>query len=275
MVVGGPCLGPLVGASVSQSYLGWRWTMYLTVILTGFVLAIDVFVLPETFAPAILSCKARHLRLETRRWALHSRHEERNTEFSYFFEQYLTLPLRMIATEPMVTCITIYNSFAYGILYMLFGAIPIVYEENRGWSPVVGTLPFLSVLIGCFIAAAINITYSNTIFRRALENSEDGKAQPEMRLPPMMLGSITFPIGFFIVGWTSQPSTHWFPSVLGFAFIGMSFLLIFQSGLNYLIDSYTSRAASAVAANTFLRSIFAAGLPFAASPLFHNLGINW
>lgn len=36
---------------------------------------------------------------------------------------------------------------------MLFGAIPIVYEENRGWSPVAGTLPFLSVLTGCFIAA--------------------------------------------------------------------------------------------------------------------------
>lgn len=167
---------------------------------------------------------------------------------------------------------------------MLFGAIPIVYEENRGWSPVAGTLPFLSVLTGCFIAAgeytpilpsihvdlntlsAINITYSNTIFRRALESSEDGRAEPEMRLPPMMLGAITFPIGFFIVGWTSDPSISWVPSVIGFAFIGMSFLLIFQvrpdstgardnglvvcftsqAGLNYLIDSYTSKAASAV-----------------------------
>lgn len=89
-----------------------------------------------------------------------------------------------------------------------------------------------------------------------------------MRLPPMMLGAVTFPVGFFIVGWTSDPSIHWFPSVLGFAFIGMSFLLIFQAsssfwlrrksklkyrllwqaGLNYLIDSYTSKAASAVGA---------------------------
>lgn len=175
-------------------------------------------------------------------------------------------------------------TLGFSILYMLFGAIPIVYEENRGWSPVSATLPFLSVLIGCFIAAgtlitfnfihvdlipilaAINITYSNTIFRRALEQSEDGRAQPEMRLPPMMIGSITFPVGFFIVGWTSDPKIHWFPSVLGFAFIGMSFLLIFQAslmgiyqkchahasispaqaGLNYLIDSYTSKAASAV-----------------------------
>jgi hypothetical protein len=42
-----------------------------------------------------------------------------------------------------------------------------------------------------------------------------------------------------------------------------------------LIDSYTSTAASAVAANTFMRSAFAAGLPFAAPPLFHNLGVDW
>lgn len=83
----------------------------------------------------------------------------------------------------------------------------------------------------------------------------------------MMLGSILFPAGFFLVslsgtlshsaysilicvtlisqaGWTSQPSTHWFPSVLGFSMIGTAFLLIFQAGLNYLIDSYSSRAAS-------------------------------
>ena len=36
----------------------------------------------------------------------------------------------------------------------------------------------------------------------------------------MMIGSILFPIGFFIVGWTSKSSIHWFPSLVGFYFIG-------------------------------------------------------
>jgi hypothetical protein len=44
----------------------------------------------------------------------------------------------------------------------------------------------------------------------------------------MMLGSILFPAGFFLAGWTADPSIHWFPSVLGFTLIGISFLLIFQ-----------------------------------------------
>lgn len=55
----------------------------------------------------------------------------------------------------------------------------------------------------------------------------------------------------------------------------MSFLLIFQSGMNYLLDAYTVLSVSAVAANTFQRSIFGAALPLVANPLFHNLGIQW
>lgn len=37
---------------------------------------------------------------------------------------------------------------------------------------------------------------------------------------------------------------------------------------------YGLYAASATAANTFLRSIMAAGLPMAARPMFHTLGVG-
>jgi DHA1 family multidrug resistance protein-like MFS transporter len=57
----------------------------------------------------------------------------------------------------------------------------------------------------------------------------------------MMLGAITFPIGFFIIGWTSSPSIHWFPGLVGLTLVGMSFLLIFQSGMNYLIGASNVR----------------------------------
>lgn len=40
-----------------------------------------------------------------------------------------------------------------------------------------------------------------------------------------------------------------------------------------LIDAFTIYAASAVASNTFMRSIFASALPLVAMPLFHNLGV--
>ena len=52
--------------------------------------------------------------------------------------------------------------------------------------------------------------------------------------------------------------------------IGFGFFTIFQAALNYLIDTFSRYAASAIAANTFLRSIFAASFPLFATPSTFN-----
>lgn len=86
--------------------------MYLVVILTMTVVILDVFFLPETFAPVLLSRKAQQLRWKTGRYALHSRQEMQPVSIKSFAKKNLILPLRMIALEPMTTCIVTYNSFA-------------------------------------------------------------------------------------------------------------------------------------------------------------------
>lgn len=50
-----------------------------------------------------------------------------------------------------------------------------------------------------------------------------------MRLPPMMIGGIAFPVGFFLLGWAGTVG-----QLIGLVAIGMAFLLIFQAGINYL-----------------------------------------
>jgi DHA1 family multidrug resistance protein-like MFS transporter len=121
-VVAGPTLRPIIESAVSQSYLGWRWTEYLAVILTSVVVVADVFLLPETFAPVLLTRKARNLRLKTGRWALHSRQETQDYTLKSFMEKNLLRPIRMLVTEPMCFLITLYNSFAceYGIIVHVF-----------------------------------------------------------------------------------------------------------------------------------------------------------
>jgi hypothetical protein len=69
--------------------------------------------------------------------------------------------------------------------------VPIVYEENRGWNTLVGSLPFLGVLIGTFVAAAVNIAYSRWRFVPLVE--KHGRVAPEHRLPPMMIGQFPYP----------------------------------------------------------------------------------
>lgn len=72
---------------------------------------------------------------------------------------------------------------------MLFGAIPIVYEENRGWSPVAATLPFLSVLVGCFIAAGTH-TVSDRVHADLMPISFSHQHYLQQHHLPSLLGGV-------------------------------------------------------------------------------------
>lgn len=109
---------------------------------------------------------------------------------------------------------------------MLFGAVPIIFLEGKGWTQVQASLPFLAVLVGTLIGAAINLVYSHLVFAPYLDR-HGGVAPPEMRLPTMMIGGLIFPCGFYMLGWAGTVG-----QIFGLGFIGVAFLLIFQSGIN-------------------------------------------
>lgn len=72
-IVGGPTLGPIIGGALTSSYLGWRWTEYLTGIIMMAQLVLDVCFLDESFPPVLLAYKARRLRFEGKNFALHAK----------------------------------------------------------------------------------------------------------------------------------------------------------------------------------------------------------
>ena len=90
----------------------------------------------------------------------------------------------------------------------------------------------------------------------------------------MALGGILFAIGLFWFGWTANPRISWLAPIFATVFIGAGFNMIFQQCINFLVDTYGLYAASAVSANTFLRSVLAAAFPLVAKPMFHNLGVG-
>ena len=275
-VIGGPTVGPLVGAAIVNSYLGWRFTEYITSFLIFAIFAIDLFFLPESYAPVLLQRKANHLRHTTGNWALHAKLDEKEMTIKYVVHSYLERPLRMLFTEPIIFALAMYNAFVYGLLYILFEAFPIAFEDVRGYTPVVGALPFLAVLIGVCVSGAIQAAYQPYFWKQLDKAIAAGKKNnPEARLPPMMLGAVLFPAGLFLFGWTTPVQYHWILPVLGAGLIGSGFILIFQNAVNYLIDAFTIHAASAQAANTFFRSFAGAGFPLFASQMFNNLGVQW
>ncbi|BGP63206.1 hypothetical protein NBRC10512v2_004543 [Rhodotorula toruloides] len=185
-IVAGPTVSPVIGSAVTVSYLGWRSTEYLVVILSSFVGLISVIVVPETFAPVILTRKAKKLRFETKRWALHSKHEENDFSLKHFAEAF-------DAADPHASQGT-YD----GTLYLLFSSVPIIFE---GRTPLDGH-PELDDLPGRTSRNAHRRLhqlhlYSRFVFARHID--KHGSAPP-MRLGPMMVGGIVFPVGFFLLG---------------------------------------------------------------------------
>ncbi|KAK4541817.1 hypothetical protein LTR36_007349 [Oleoguttula mirabilis] len=271
-VVGGPTLGPIVGGAICDSYLGWRWTQYITGIFQMMMLALDILILDESYPASLLVAKAQRLRHETGNWALHAKHEEWDVSLKELCEKYLVRPFQLLMT-PICLLVALYASFVYGILYASLAAFPIEFEEVRGWSRLVGSLPFLAMLFGIVLGAGANLFNQKFYLKRWKANH--CRPVPEARLPPMMFGSVVFVAGLFILAWTSDKSIPWIAPCIGIALMGLGFFTIFQAALNYLIDTFQRYAASAVAASTFLRSIFGGVFPLFVSPMLHAMGIGW
>ncbi|KAM4055868.1 major facilitator superfamily protein [Hirsutella rhossiliensis] len=271
-VVGGPVLGPIVSAALVQApSLGWRWTEYVTGMLQAAVLVVAVVFIDESYPPKLLVYKARRLRHESGNWALHAKFEEWDVSVAQLARKFLLRPVELLCT-PICFLVALYASFCYGILYMQLGAIPIVFGELRGWAPLVAVLPFLCILVGAVLGCALNV-YNQLLYNKAYHAAGD-RAVPEKRLPPMMLGSVLFSAGQFLTGWTAGPGVHWMAPCIGLVMLGTGFFTIFQAALNYLVDTFQTYAASAVAANTFLRSCFAGAFPLVVGPLYHNVGVG-
>lgn len=221
----GPLLGPIIGGFVVESHLGWRWTAWLTIIMGAFFGCIAFTLLPETFVPRLLTLKARRLRFETKNWALHSQQEETPVDMKVFVVKYLTRPFKMLFQEPILLLLTLYISFVYGFLYLLFSAYPISFVQQRGYSEGVGALPFIAIFVGILGAVAYISRYTLTTVKQSFK--EHGTIIPEVRLLPCIWGAILLPVGCFWFAWTSFPSISPWPQIFAGIPIGAGIYLIF------------------------------------------------
>ncbi|KAL3431986.1 major facilitator superfamily domain-containing protein [Aspergillus tetrazonus] len=270
----GPVLGPIVGGFLTDSYLGWRWTAWITLIASGSFGAIAWFVVPETYHPVLLQRRAAKLRKETGNQDLYAFLDHHRPTFGDIVRKYLFRPVQMLMLEPILILITLYLALVYGILYLFFEAYPVSFQEERGWTNGgIAGLPFIGIMIGVLCGVALIVWQTKTRFAHKL--AKHGRVIPEERLVPMMVASVLLPGGLFWFGWTSSPNVHWLAQVAAGVPIGAGILVIFMQGLNYIIDVYMMFANSAIAANTLIRSSLGGAFPLFATQMYHKLGVPW
>lgn len=279
-------MGGFVGETV-----GWRWVEGVMAISTGILLLFGAFTIPETYAPVLLQKRAKALSKRYGKVYISILEKKQGKlEHVAAFKKALSRPWALLFLEPIVLLISIYMAILYGNLYMLFGAFPIVFQEGRGWSEGIGGLAFLGVAVGMVIGSIYSI-WDNGRYKRSVQKN-NGEATREMRLPPACVGAAVLPLGLFWFAWTNSPEIHWIVCVIATApfgeyaglallgnglmsVLGFGMVIVFLSCTNYLIDAYTIFAASVLAANSVLRSLFGAAFPLFTTQMYDTLGVHW
>ncbi|KAL6885750.1 MFS general substrate transporter [Trichoderma evansii] len=272
----GPALGPIVGGFLDENK-GWRWTLGLIAIMAGVVWIATTLVTPETYTPYILRSRAKALSKVTGSVYI-SRLDagEPPKTLTQELSVALSRPWVLLFLEPIILLMSLHMSIVYGTLYMLFAAIPTVFQGTRGWNEGLAGLPFVGVTIGVCLATALS-GVDNKRYVRLCETMEakGEKVEPEARLSTSMVGSVILPIGLFLFAWTTYPSVHWIAPVIGALLFSCGLVLNFISQISYLIDCYTIYTASVLAAGSMLRSFFGTAFPLFTTQMYANLGDQW
>ncbi|KAE8446569.1 hypothetical protein EG329_011901 [Mollisiaceae sp. DMI_Dod_QoI] len=267
---GGPVLGPVVCGWINVGSHRLDLFFWVNMAFAGVVMIV-IGLIPETYAPVILKRRAAKLRKETGNANIITEQEKVKLTFRDILRTSLIRPITMILTEPVLDLMCMYIVLIYAMLYAFFFAYPVIFGKLYHYNDGQVGLMLIPIIIGAALAL-VATPFIEKHFKRiyALRTPT-----PEDRLIGAMIGSPFIPISLFILGATSYKGIIWVgPASSGIAF-GFGMVLCYYSVNNYIIDSYQSYAASALAAKVFLRSGGGAAFPLFTTQMYDRLGLQW
>ena len=180
----GPEVGPVIGGFINQ-YTNWRWSFYVLLIWAGVLWVAIIFLVPETYHPVLLKRKAEKLRKETGDPNYKAPMEKLDKSILKTVLWSCVRPFQLLALEPMCLLLCMESAVLLGILYLFFGAFPLIFENHHGFSESQTGLTFLSIMIGMLIGISCDPLWRRNYMRLVRNNG--GKSEPEFRLPPTIV----------------------------------------------------------------------------------------
>ncbi|KAL5631833.1 hypothetical protein ACGC1H_000022 [Rhizoctonia solani] len=254
----GPIIGPIAGGFVTQD-IGYQWVFKIISIAAGVVALFGIPLLQETYAP-VLRRRYGYPDLTPR------------GSLGKVLSENLIRPLQLLTRSLICFSLSLYMAMIAGLLYLMFVTFPTLFASVYGWGPGIAGLAYLGLGVGFMFAAVIGSRLMNVLYLK-LSARNGGQGKPEYRIPPMFCGTILIVIGLFWYGWTAHVKAHYILPIIGSGVFGAGMMFCFMPIQLYLVDSF-SYAASAIAAATFLRSLFGFAFPLFGQRLFDSLGIG-
>ncbi|QRW03446.1 major facilitator superfamily transporter [Ceratobasidium sp. AG-Ba] len=271
----GPAIGPVAGAWIAEKTT-WRWVFYSTSTADAVIQAVGFWYLKETYAPTLLSIKAKQLRISTGDDTLRTAHEEKrgNVSTTRFIGSALMRSIKFLCFDPIMTVMATYMAVIYGTMYLQLTTFASIWTTRYGQSVGIAGLHYIFMGAGFTLGAQIGARVLDRIYNY-LKKRNDNVATPEMRLPLLAIGSFLLPIGLLIYGWTAQYTVFWLVPDIGVLMFCIGMIASFLCIQTYIVDTYGLHAASAVAALSAFRSIAGFAFPLFSTKMFSKLGLGW
>ncbi|KAI0551821.1 major facilitator superfamily domain-containing protein [Xylaria curta] len=269
--VGGSIVGPIIGGFV-ETYLQWRWTIWIQLGFGVFVQLLHLVLVPETRDTVRLDAHAKHLR-QSGIMPRASGPTDHKTWKQYLMpREMLTIwlrPFRMFITEPIVLVLSALSGFSDALIFVQIQSFGLVF---RLWNfSIIQTgLAFISFGVAYILAYLLFIPVIRRNRQLRLQNPSCEHAQYESRMWWLLYTAPCLPIGLLIFAWTSTPSVPWITPMLGCLLIGVANYTIYMATIDYMVAAYGPYSASATGGNGFARDFLAGILTWFAGPYYNS-----
>ncbi|KAF2161461.1 hypothetical protein M409DRAFT_69801 [Zasmidium cellare ATCC 36951] len=267
---------------ISQD-LGWRWVFWWQMIVFGVSWLITLIYMPETRHSSVLERKARRVRKMLAKEGFgdaavleqisDAHNHGRKRSLHRLFARNLTRPFKFLFTEPITIGAAAYLGFIYAMLFMFNESFSLVFGNNHNFNTGESGLSFLGVVVGAVLAACCHPLQEHYYRKRVAQN--DGKGVPEARMWTACVGAFFMPISLFWFAWTSFKSVPWIVPIIASAFWGAGIFIVTLAMLNYLVDSYQTYSASALAGANVVRNALGAVFPLFTDQMYNAMGYEW
>lgn len=234
---------------------------------------IALFWLKECYAPTLLQQKLKKARFRRPEsyTALDLRDDRPKRGTRALFGE-IQRPIVYLLLQPGLALLSFYYSVIFGTFYLVVITFYSVFGAGGyGHSTGIVGVDLLSEGVGAVLGTIVTVKLFNILFDRQDQSKVSYKH--ETRLIAAFGGGILTSAGLFIYGFTAL-KTHFMVPLVGIAIFCFGVLNTFLAIQLYCIDAF-DYPASAVAALSFLRCLFAAVFPLFGRRLFDALGVDW
>jgi hypothetical protein len=203
----------------------WRWTFWSITCFNVVLQLVGLLFLNESYAPRILLFKSRKLRQKTGNPNLRTQWEREGHNIFTVLRISLTRPWRLLATQPIIQALALYQAYNFGMLYLFISSFPSLWKGRYGMPTGIASLNYLSLAFGSLVGAQICGPLTDMIYRKLKRRygyADDVPGVPEFRIPLMIPASIMIPCGIFLYGWSAEaklyvlvPNVRFYPLLYG------------------------------------------------------------